>query len=41
VPQTLGGFVINAWIEGDVGFDGGVQDQQCAMVIPIRVLAGV
>lgn len=40
-PQTLGGIVINAWIEGDVLEDTGILDQQSALLIPITVLIGM
>jgi hypothetical protein len=39
--QTLGGLVINAWIDGDVLEDTGILDQQCALLIPIAVLVGI
>jgi hypothetical protein len=33
--------VINAWIDGRIDKDSGILDQQCAILIPITVLAGV
>lgn len=35
--QTLGGLVYHAWIEGDVLIDGGVLDNQVAIMVPVRV----
>jgi hypothetical protein len=39
--QTLGGVVTNAWIEGATDVDTGVLQQQCALVIPIKVITGI
>jgi hypothetical protein len=39
--QTLGGIVINAWINGEVVIDTGILDQQCALLIPISVECGL
>lgn len=39
--QTLGGLVANCFIEGEVLIDTGILDQQCAFVVPIRVITGV
>lgn len=39
--QTLGGIVNNAWIEGQIGVDTGILDQQCALIIPLMVETGV
>jgi hypothetical protein len=38
--QTLGGLVNNVWIEGQVIFDTGIIDQQCAIIIPLKVQTG-
>lgn len=38
--QTLGGLVVNAWIEGMTYISGGVEAQQLILEIPIKVLAG-
>ncbi len=38
--QSLGGIVLDAYINGDVMIDTGILDQQIAIVIPIRVLTG-
>jgi hypothetical protein len=40
-PQTLGGLVTNAWIEGQVLIDTGILDEQCAVKIPIKVITGL
>jgi hypothetical protein len=39
--QTLGGVVYHAWIEGEVLVDGGILDQQCVVMIPVKVLTGI
>lgn len=40
--QNLGlAFVNHAWIEGDWFMDTGILDQQCALVIPIKVAVGI
>jgi hypothetical protein len=38
--QSLGGLVINAWIEGEVMIDTGILDQQAAIFVPIKVRTG-
>lgn len=38
--QTLGGLVINAWIEGNVWILGGITDQQMEIEIPIKAVVG-
>lgn len=35
---TLGGLVQHCWIEGDVDQDPGIQSQQGAAVVPIKIL---
>lgn len=40
-PQTLGGLVENAWIEGEVPMGSGILDPQCALEIPIRAITGI
>ena len=40
MPQTLGGLAVSAWIEGEVMIDTGILDEQCALIIPIKVLTG-
>ena len=39
--QTLGGAAVHAWIEGEILIDSGILDQQVAIMIPVRVLAGI
>ena len=39
--QTLGGLVNNAWIDGELLFRGGIEDEQTSMKIPIMVETGV
>jgi hypothetical protein len=38
--QTLGGTVINCWIDGPVSIDPCILDQQGGMLIPIAALTG-
>jgi hypothetical protein len=33
--------VVNCWIEGTIDKVGGILDQQCALIVPITVLAGI
>jgi hypothetical protein len=40
-PNTLGGLVVNAWIDGTTAIDQGTLDQQIVIVIPISVLSGL
>lgn len=40
-PQTLGGLVVNAWIEGTVPMQAGILNQQTAIEIPVSVLTGI
>ncbi len=39
--QTLGGIVNNAWIDGELLFRGGIEDEQTSMKIPIIVETGI
>lgn len=39
--QTLGGIVDNAWIEGECLINTGIIDQQCRIMIPIKVDCGL
>ena len=39
--QTLGNVVYHAWIEGEVLVDTGILDQQCVVMIPVKVLTGI
>lgn len=39
--QTLGGLVNNAWIDGEILFRGGIEDEQTSMKIPIIVETGI
>jgi hypothetical protein len=41
IPQTLGGLVLQAWIDGTVDRVGGIRDSQIVVVIPIKVLTGL
>jgi hypothetical protein len=38
--QTLGGLVDNAWIEGECMFNTGILDEQCRLLVPIKVVLG-
>ena len=38
--QTLGWIVNNVWIEGQIIVDTGITDQQCALIIPLKVQTG-
>jgi hypothetical protein len=40
-PQTLGGLVVNAWIEGQVTMQSGILDKQCALEIPVHAIVGL
>ena len=40
-PVTGPANVINAWIEGTVDKVGGIESNQCALIVPITVLAGI
>lgn len=40
-PNTLGGLVGNAWIEGQTLIDNGIIDQQMALLIPVIVETGI
>lgn len=39
--QTLGGLVLNTFINGEVFIDTGILDQQCAILVPIDVECGL
>jgi hypothetical protein len=39
--NTLGGLVDNVWVEGQTWKDNGNLDNQCALLIPVRVSVGV
>lgn len=40
-PQTLGGLVLNAWIDGMIHIDGGPIDNNIIIEIPITVETGI
>ena len=40
-PQTLGGLVTNAWIDGTVHIDSPIFFETCAILIPISVVTGI
>jgi hypothetical protein len=40
-PFTWPTNVVNAWVEGTVDKVGGILDEQCALLVPITVLAGI
>lgn len=37
-PQTLGGLVLNCWIDGNCAADPGLEDGQAVIVVPISIL---
>lgn len=40
LPQTLGGLVAHAWIEGATLVAGGILDSQIVLAVPVKVLTG-
>lgn len=37
-PQTLGGLVVNCWIDGTIATDPGLEDDQGVIVVPLSIL---